>query len=100
MTIGGYANALSDPEEVAHAVLHWQGTPHHHHHNDGSVAQDESQESMQHLVADGCLGGAAILLTLSLSLAPTAVLPPAISGEAAHPWLYLDGPRRPPRLLT
>jgi hypothetical protein len=50
-------------------LLHWQLTA-HHHHDDGSVAVDDSGESIQHVVADGCLGAMAVWLILSLTVAP------------------------------
>ena len=46
--IGSTVNALADPE---HAALHWQGEA-HHHHEDKSIHQDDSKESMQHMVTD------------------------------------------------
>lgn len=61
--IAGQATAFAEAETVAHAFLHWQGEA-HHHDDDGSVAQDDSDESVQHVVADGCLGASAIWLLL------------------------------------
>jgi hypothetical protein len=99
LAIGGYAQALGDVEEAAHAVLHWQEQP-HHHHDDGSVSQDDSDESARHVVADGCLGGAAIMSAGVPLFIPTAMDRPVFGHEPAPPWPYLDGLRRPPRLTT
>ncbi|MGR4867932.1 hypothetical protein ACIPRI_03565 [Variovorax sp. LARHSF232] len=99
LAVGGHAQALGDLEEAAHAVIHWQEQP-HHHHDDGSVSHDVSEESVQHIVADGCLGGAAVLpATISLFI-PAAIERPFLGSEPAPPWPYLDGLRRPPRLTT
>ena len=99
LAIGGHAQALGDIEQAAHAVLHWQEQP-HHHHDDGSISHDDSDESVQHLVADGCLGGAAVMPASMPLFIPSAMERPFAGNEPAPPWPYLDGLRRPPRLTT
>ncbi len=97
--IAGQATAFAEVEEVAHAMLHWQGEA-HHHHDDGSVAQDDSDESMQHVVADGCLGNSAIWASASFFFAPAEAALPLMVDEVARPWPPLDRLRRPPRLIS
>ena len=85
-------------ENLAHATLHWEGDP--HHHDDGSSAyhQDDSEESLQHVLADAGTNATALLHTefpLPVSEQPAS---PAVTSDSAGPSLYLDGPKRPPRL--
>ncbi|MGF6346802.1 hypothetical protein [Variovorax sp. W2I14] len=97
--IAGQATAFADAQEIAHAVLHWQEEA-HHHHDDGSVALDDSDESLQHVVADGCLGNSVIWLTTSFTFAPAIGARPLVADESLAPAPYLDGLRRPPRLTA
>lgn len=98
IAIAGQATAFGSAEETAHAMLHWQEQT--HHHEDGTVMQDDSDESLQHVVADGCLSAAAVWATASFSLAPADASRPATGTSTALPYPPLDGPRRPPRLTT
>ncbi|MEJ8860120.1 hypothetical protein WKW79_36720 [Variovorax robiniae] len=82
-----------------HALMHWQGTPHHHHH-DGSIGNDHSAESNQHVSLDGCLSAIAMQCDLLVDFGPHPLVPPASHDELAKPWPYLDGPMRPPSLPT
>ncbi|MNX98091.1 hypothetical protein D3C86_1304840 [compost metagenome] len=97
--IAGQATAFADAEEVAHAALHWQEES-HHHHDDGSVALDDSDESLQHVVADGCLSTLLVWQITSFSFAPLASARPLIADETASPSPHLAGRRRPPRLTA
>jgi hypothetical protein len=97
--IAGQATALADAEEIAHAVLHWQEEA-HHHHNDGSVALDGSDESLQHIAADGCLGSSAVWATTSFTFAPAIGTRPLVVNELPRPGPHPDGLRRPPRLTA
>jgi len=97
--IAGQATAFADAEEVAHAVLHWHEGA-HHHHDDGSVAQDDSDESVQHVVADGCLGTSAVWLTTSFTFAPVVGARPLVADASPKPGPHPDGLRRPPRLTA
>ncbi|WP_068678176.1 MULTISPECIES: hypothetical protein [unclassified Variovorax] len=99
LAIGGHAQALGGVEQAAHAVLHWQEEP-HHHHDDGSVSQDNSVESVQHVVADGYLSGAAVMSAGMSLFLPRAMDRPFAGNEPAPPWPHLDGLRRPPRPTT
>ena len=91
--IGSTVNVLTDQ---GHAVLHWQEEG-HHHHADGSYHQDDSKESVHHVVCDH----------LSMSLAMAAVpshefrLPRYAAPSGVHenlvPEPTLDGLLRPPR---
>ena len=85
--------------EVVHAEVHLEGAA-HHHDEDGVMHQDDSQESIQHMLAEACPGTAAIFhfsqLSLPLDRSPT----PAVTAESVSPSPYLDGLRRPPRLIS
>jgi hypothetical protein len=97
--IAGQATALADAQEIAHAVLHWQEQA-HHHHDDGSVALDDSDESLQHVVADSCLGSSAVWATTSFTFATVVGARPLLANELLPPGPHLDGLRRPPRLIA
>ncbi len=99
IAIAGQATAFGSAEETAHAMLHWQEQT-HHHHEDGTVTQDDSDESLQHVVADACLSATAVWATAPFSLAPAEASRPGVSTATALPYPPLDGPRRPPRLTT
>jgi hypothetical protein len=97
--IAGQATAFADAQEIAHAVLHWQEEA-HHHHDDGSVALDDSAESLEHVVADGCVGSSAVWATTSFTFAPAVGAPPLAVNELPRAGPHPDGPRRPPRLTA
>jgi hypothetical protein len=97
--IAGQATAFADAQEIAHAMLHWQEEA-HHHHDDGSVALDDSDESLQHVVADGCLGSSAVWASTSFTFASAVGTRPLIANELPRPGPHLDGLRRPPRLTA
>jgi len=63
-------------EDVGHAILHWQGTA-HHQHDDGSVVQDNSDESRQHILFDGSLGSSFVWMSAAFSFVPASgIMPP------------------------
>lgn len=98
LTVGGWLG-VSSPRETAHTMLHWQGQA-HHHHGDGSVTQDSSEESTQHLTLDGVLAvngawSASAVLLHSFELAG-----PVVKDDIVGPWPYLDGLRRPPKYAS
>ena len=41
-------------QELAHTVMHWEGTA-HHHDDEGGVHQDDSDESAEHILADDAM---------------------------------------------
>lgn len=99
----GGTHALSgtpvDAVEWEHDLMHWEGIPHHHDDHDAVLA-DDSQESVQHLLADGGPLNAMPWQPPSLLiLAPGSSTPPVLI-EPAPTQPHLDGPRRPPRFLT
>lgn len=99
LAIAGRATAFGKAEEAAHAMLHWQEQA-HHHHDDGSVALDESEESTQHVLVDGCLGATAVWFAASIGVVFSGADRPAAVAAAPPPWPHIDGPRRPPRLTS
>lgn len=91
----------ADPT-LAHVAMHEAGEAHHHHHDHdgaGATHADDSQDSVQHVMADCCIHHLAVFQ------APTIValepLPQHVAQAASHlpPPPYLDGLRRPPRSL-
>lgn len=88
--------ALGQAQDVVHAVLHWSEEA-HHHHDDGSYHQDNSSESVQHVVADAGLHAAALLAGGCSSFAEPDPSSPAMTPDDLRPPPYLDGPHRPPR---
>jgi hypothetical protein len=86
-------NAYGD---IAHAGLHWQERGHHHHH-DGTIHQDESNDSVQHIIADQVNAPSALLAGTGPNLMPPAHLLPLDAESLRLPHPYLDGLLRPPR---
>jgi hypothetical protein len=94
------ANEHTEKAEVEHAVIHWEGIA-HHHDTHGSAHQDNSDESVQHILADVVLSATAVLLpTPFVSFLPERAAPPRATSESSGPSRYPDGLRRPPRLLA
>jgi len=92
--IGSTVNALADLE---HATLHWQGEA-HHHHEDGSYQQDDSKESVQHVVTDHLYASLALAAASSHDFPPLGSASPDGLRERLVPNPALDGLLRPPRL--
>lgn len=97
IAIGGQVRAYGNSQDTAHAMLHWEGRA-HHHHADGSVTQDDSSESVQHVVADACLSAPAVWSAVCLLLPPFEAARPVAADESFGLGPHLAGPRRPPRL--
>ncbi|VWX62904.1 conserved exported hypothetical protein [Burkholderiales bacterium 8X] len=96
IAMAGHSTAFSSTNEAAHALLHWHET-NHHHGDDGTVTEDDSDESRQHVVADGCLGSLALSTTASFSFAPAGRFRPDSRIATVLPAPPPDGLRRPPR---
>jgi len=94
--IAGQTTAFASAEERSHALLHWQEEK-HHHHEDGTVTRDDSDESLQHVVADGCLSIQALWTIAHATFALDRGPRPSTANEVALPAPPPDGPRRPPR---
>ena len=92
--IGSTVNALADLE---HATLHWQGEA-HHHHEDGSYHQDDSKESVQHVVTDPLNTSLALTAASSQDFTPAGSAAPDGLRERPVPNPALDGLLRPPQL--
>lgn len=97
--IGGWASPFGESKEMEHAMLHWQGLAHHHQH-DGSIAQDKTEESVQHVVIDGFLSAAAVWSAAPIAFPPGKAVRPVVADELDAPWPDLAGPKRPPKLTT
>lgn len=82
--------------QVAHAEMHLEGAAHHHDEH-GVMQEDDSPESLQHMLAEAGPGAAALLHLPQRSLPVDRSPAPAITAEPVGPPPYLDGLRRPPR---
>jgi hypothetical protein len=77
--------------------MHWDAEA-HHHHEDGSLHQDDSDASLDHLnseAASSLPGLASAEFFAPPTVAPVVALAYLV---AAPPTPILEGPRRPPRL--
>jgi hypothetical protein len=90
---GSTVNALVDLE---HALLHWHGEG-HHHLEDGSYQQDDSKESVQHVVTDHLNASLAWTAASSHDFPPLGSAAPDGPHERLVPNPALDGLLRPPR---
>lgn len=101
MLAGGLrADIVLKSIQATHVALHLEGQA-HHHHDDGSIVQDGSEESVQHVALDGRLNCAAVLglfPIISLPLEEGARL--AATDELPRPWPDLAGLKRPPKLTA
>jgi hypothetical protein len=86
-------------QELAHTVMHWEGTA-HHHDDQGDYHQDDSDESAQHILADTALGVPALLQALPLLFPAERMPSPVAMTETARPPPFLGGLIRPPRLTV
>ena len=88
--------ALHGTDGIAHAVLHWQDVG-HHHHDDGSVHEEQSDESRAHLHADSALLVIALPSAPQLAAAQPVAPQPARAGASTLAASFLAGLIRPPR---
>ncbi len=93
---GSTVNVLVD---VEHAALHWQEQG-HHHHDDGSTHVDNSNESLQHLIADHVTASAALMAATGQNFLSVPAEAPSGLHERPAPHPFLDGLLRPPRLRS
>ncbi len=83
--------------DLAHAKMHWDAEA-HHHHEDGSLHQDDSDASLDHLNAEAAssLPG---LASADLFALPTGAPVAAVAYlSSPPPSPTLESLRRPPRL--
>lgn len=85
--------------QAVHAEMHLEGSA-HHHDEDGVMHQDNSQESIQHMLAEAGPGTAALFHFPQPSLPIDRSPLPSVTAELLSPSPYLDGLRRPPRLIS
>lgn len=86
--------------DAAHSVLHADGVA-HHHDEDGSVRQDTSPKSKQHVQND-CFGSVAGLLPADTGAVP-ALNPSQPPAHVTRSWRgtpFLEGLKRPPRRIA
>lgn len=93
---GSSVNVLGDLE---HAAPHWQEEG-HHHHDYGSYHVDDSNESVQHVVADHLTASAALTGSTDPDFPPAPSESPSGLHERPAPHPFLDGLLRPPRLRS
>ena len=96
--VAGQAAAMAKAEERQHAAMHFEEIS-HHHEDDGTVVVDDSQASREHVHADGSVGTPALWSAVSLPAIVCSSAKPAAPPMLASPAPYLDGLRRPPRIL-
>jgi hypothetical protein len=96
----GQGMLLEHAEGLAHAVLHWEKQG-HHHHDDGSVDQDNSPESVQHILADAQLNTTGVLPALRGTALPGfGSCTRAPGPDSALPPPFLEATEQPPRLTV
>lgn len=100
-SIAWAAGALGAGELVGdamHATTHWVGDAHHHAH-DGGLHEDDSDESVAHLVHTDAHASVLTLVGMPIEWAAPepsgATRPEHGVGSLAGP--FLEGPRRPPK---
>jgi hypothetical protein len=94
--LAGQISSRAGDGGMLHVGLHLDSVA-HHHEADGSIRQDQSKQSHQHLQSDCCmqlLG--ALPVTVALASLPRA-RPLAESAPQGHDSPFLEGLRRPPR---
>lgn len=97
VALAAQVSAMAGLGDASHAALHADAVA-HHHDVDGSVHEDQSPKSLQHVQHDCCSQFAGVLPQVSLQVPPagaSASLVPA--ADAAHASAFLEGLRRPPR---
>lgn len=93
-----FAHATVAPQgdgDLAHTLLHWSDEAHHHH--DGDIHQDDSDESVSHVMSDH-MGSSMALPSCTPSVgafSPSEALP--ITPQEQVPAPFLDGLLRPPK---
>jgi hypothetical protein len=127
---GGPSAGVASGQAALHSLMHWAGLGHHHHHRpavpsssadradsnaDGNLRvsavvdiawntchQDQSPESTQHLLMDGYISGAAMIPSWfeALPAEPPRPAPPCYDVERVPATPFLEGLRRPPRLIA
>ena len=93
----GGMTALGRDGDAAHAALHLEAVA-HHHGEDGSIREDTSKKSIDHLKAEGC-SQVAGLLPQGVATVPEMPLDGArleLRAQAYDP-PFLEGLIRPPR---
>jgi len=97
LAVAGQMPLEASHEELEHAVLHWSGQG-HHHDDEGTLHQDESDQSTQHIVADGVVTSPALWPDSRFSFAAQVRAAPSAADEAVPLHPFVDKLRRPPRL--
>ena len=128
--LGSSSVGIGGGQASLHSLLHWAGLGHHHRHRppaapsdadlvgssaDGTLRvsavadtawntydQDQSRESTQHLLMDGYIGGVAMIPSWPDAV-PAEVprpVPLCYDTERVPATPFLEGLRRPPRLLA
>src|SRR4051794_18551328 len=101
--LGWASISLSHGSDESHAVAHWAGEAHHHHdahdHDADGFHEDDSEESIQHIVQTDAYLTPVAALPGSVKVTPgmfVEVAPPALHAQPCSP-PFLEGLRRPPR---
>ena len=87
--------------DAAHALLHAEAVPHHHDDHDGSIHKDQSKKSKQHVQDDCCASVAGILPSAIRTVPlPQPAREPAAAQPRGHDSPFLEGLKRPPRVVV
>jgi ABC-type nickel/cobalt efflux system permease component RcnA len=101
LAFAGAEVLVTEGQELAHAMLHFEGEAHHHHHDhDGDFHQDESLASVKHVMNDAGVFAPALLNAAALPLLTVCSDPPTAVHACEPPRPFLSGPERPPKALT
>lgn len=96
------AVVMADQEERPHALMHAQGQ-NHHHDDDGTangIHEDQSLESIQHLVSDAGVHAPVLVSRLELSLPQLPPGMPVPTAATPLPPPCLAVLERPPKTLS
>jgi len=90
---------VDSDRSASHALAHWAGEAHHHDDHDDDFHQDQSEESIRHIVhCDAHLCVVAVLpAVMTWVVSAMQVDAPHDIKPGGHPSPVLEGPRRPPR---
>lgn len=83
--------------DAGHALAHYADQT-HHHDSDGSIHEDDSDASVQHLLGDDWMANLVpVVRSSKLAVLAMKDAVPRPSGAQATPPPFLEGPIRPPR---
>lgn len=100
LAAAGAGVVLANPQDRAHAFLHFEAAAHHHDdHGDAGngLHQDDSVASVKHVLADGSQFSLALVTLPSNLLSLDALAHPEMREPPGWPLPFLGGLERPPK---